>query len=79
MIKFDIEQTMDAVKILAANCLLVGNSFVQWVSDADTILKLIGTIIALPVAFYSAKSFYWSARTRKAEALKKEKELSKHE
>ena len=70
-----IQYHLESVKHLAANSLLLGNSAIQWISDADTVLKLVGTLIAIPVAIFSAKSFYWTSRIKKAEALKKEKEL----
>lgn len=79
MIRSVFSEKMDMLKMFMANSFVLGNSFIQWIGDADTILRLIGTMIAIPVAFYSAKSFYWNYRIKKAEALKAEREINNTE
>ena len=41
---------------------MVGNTFIQWVSDADTMFKLLGTVFALPAAYFTAKYMYYQQK-----------------
>jgi len=67
----------DNIKILTAGSFLFANSVMQWISDADTCLKLIGTLIALPIAYFTSKSLYWKSKQAKIDALLKKAELDK--
>ena len=63
-------------KALAANMFLLGNTMVQWMSNADTALKLLATVIALPTAYYTARYMRMQFKIKQLEMRKLESELT---
>ena len=52
---------------------ILGNSMIQWVSDADTTLKLVATVIAVPFGYFSARFMYYQQQIKRLELEEKRK------
>ena len=66
---------LDNLKAICGGSFLLGNTLIQWLSDADTALKLVGTFFALPAAYFTAQYMYYQQKhmRMKIEDLKLER------
>ena len=69
-------QMFENIKAFLAVSTVASNSLIQWLSDADTFLKLIATAIAIPTGFFAAKFMYLQGKYKKLEIQELEKRIN---
>ena len=57
----------DNLKVIFGGFFVMGNTIIQWLSDADTALKLLATIIAIPTAIFTGKFMYYQQKLKRME------------
>ena len=68
---------IDNIKMIFGSSFVLGNTFIQWVSDADTLLKLFATAIAIPTAIFTGKFMYYQQKHKKMQIDEFQKKIDK--
>jgi len=66
---------LENVKALLAISAVASNSFIQWLSDADTVLKVVATALAIPTAIFAARFMYYQGQLKKLQIERLQKEM----
>tara|TARA_R110000744_G_C18870267_1_gene505208 strand:- start:70 stop:300 length:231 start_codon:yes stop_codon:yes gene_type:complete len=74
MDKSTIFENLKAIISLGA---VTSNSVIQWLSSADTFMKLIATALTIPAGIFFARFMYYQGKLKKLQIEQLQKEIDK--
>ena len=75
----DKSNIFDNAKALISLMAVTSNTVIQWLSNADTVMKVVATALTIPAGVFFARFMYYQGQHKKLQIEQLQKEIDQKE